>query len=76
MIHFSRHHHSRCNVHRHEFLEKQFGCVGKFDLGNLGLVLTALALKDVLPEIGDGYQAAQVADMDSVRIRHFEQPLS
>ncbi len=28
-------HQTRCNVHRHQFLEQKFGCVGQLDLGDL-----------------------------------------
>ena len=42
----------------------------------LGFVLAALALKSVVPQVGDGDQAAEVADVDAVRIGNLKQALS
>ena len=39
-------------------------------LGYLSLVLAALALEGVVPQVGDRYEAAEVTDMNSVRIAH------
>ena len=43
---------------------------------HLSLVLAAFAFKGVISQVSDGDEAAQIADMYSVRVRDFEQPLS
>ena len=64
------HHHAGCNVHGHQLLEEQLGGVGQLDLGDLGLVLAALALEGVVPQVGNRNQAAEVADVNAVRVGH------
>ena len=39
-------------------------------LGYLCLVLAALALEGVVPQVGNRNQAAEVTDVNSVRIAH------
>lgn len=41
----------------------------------LRLVFTPLTLKGVIAEVSYSYQATEIAHMNSVRIRHFKQPL-
>ena len=40
------------------------------------LVLAALALEGVVPQVGDGDQAAEVADVDAVGVGDLEQALA
>ena len=76
---FRRHlidHHPGRDVHGHELLEEQLCGVGELDLRDLGLVLAALALEGVVPQVGDGDQAAEVADVDAVGVGHLEETLA
>lgn len=41
----------------------------------LCLVFTPFTLKGVIAEVSYSYQATEIAHMDSVRVRHFKQPL-
>lgn len=41
----------------------------------LCLVFTSFTLKGVIAEVSYSYQATEIAHMDSVRVRHFKQPL-
>ena len=77
MIFFgSSHHHPGSNVHRHELLEQEFSSIRQLDLRYLRLVFAALTLEDVLPQVGNGNQSAQVADVYPVGVGHFEQPFT
>ena len=42
----------------------------------LRLVFAALALERVVPEVGDGDEAADVAHVDAVGVGHLEQALA
>ena len=70
---FGVHHQPWRDVHRHEFLEQQFRCVGQFHLRDLRLVLAPLALVSVVAQVGYGDQAAEVAHVDTVRVANLEQ---
>ena len=46
------------------------------NLRYLGLVLAALALEGVVPQVGDGDEAAEVAHVNAVRVTHLTKILS
>lgn len=47
----------------------------QFNRTYLCLVFTTFTLKGVIAEVSYSYQATEIAHMDSVRVRHFKQPL-
>ena len=57
-------------------MEQQLGRIRQLDLRDLRLVLAALALKSVVPQVGDSDQAAEVADVDAVRIGNLKEALT
>lgn len=66
-------HQTRCNVHGHELLEQQLGGIRQTHLRYLRLILTALALERIVAQIGNCDQAAEVADVHTIRIGDFEE---
>ena len=72
----SCHHHSRGNVHGHQLLEEQLRRIWQLDLRDLRLVLASLALESVVPQVGNSDEAAEIADVDAVRIRDLKQALT
>jgi hypothetical protein len=72
----SRHHHPGCNVHSHELLKQELGSIWKLHLRYLSLVLAALALECVVSQVSDCNDAAQVTDVDAVRVRDLEEALA
>ena len=57
-------------------MEEQLRRIRQLYLRDLRLVLTSLALKSIVPQVGDGDQAAEVADVDAVRIGDLKQALA
>ena len=64
------------NVHRNQLLEKELSRIGETYLRDLSFVLATFALESVVPQIGNGNHATQVADMDAVGIRNLKQPFT
>jgi len=62
------HHQPGSNVHGHQLLEQQLGCIRELHLRYLSFVLASLAFKCVVPQISDCNQSTEVTHMDPVWI--------
>jgi len=61
-------HHPRSNLHRHERLKEELGCVGHEDLRDPRLISAPSALEGAFVEVGDRDHAADVAHVDTVGV--------
>ena len=61
-------HESGRYIHRHKFLEKELGGIGKANLRYLCFVLAALAFERVVTQVSDDDKAAQVTYVNAIRI--------
>ena len=65
----------RLDLHRHQLLQEQFASVRDLDLADVLCGVASAAVVPELEKIGLAEEAAPVADVDPVTVRHVEQAL-